>query len=170
MKVGTCVSKINLTELEEAVRVTREAGARCNLVITLVPSKGNADIRLDRREHRRLLDRVEALRSAAGHDQVFHCSALYTGCGYDFCRITDGNDLSINTSGNFIFCCDTPYDGAVICNFEELGFWEILRRSNRCSAHLRRARIEALASGTRFDGTDGCLFCLKHLADRITRY
>jgi sulfatase maturation enzyme AslB (radical SAM superfamily) len=162
VRISSILNQKNKREVESLIQLAQELGA-CGISFGgTITTPWNGNLALSDVESLYLYQNLMTFREKTGFDiQTF--SSLHTQGGVNFCNILNLSELTFNSLGELIFCCDTIENGAVLDSLRELSFAELINHWLERSRRLQAQRTERIAVGNMGEKFDTCLFCNTHL-------
>jgi MoaA/NifB/PqqE/SkfB family radical SAM enzyme len=161
VKIGMTLNQKNKTEMEAMLNLAGELGANSLGFAGTIPTAWNQHLFLSDEESLGLWQKANELRGQTGFD-IQTVSALYTRGGVNFCNILNLHELTFNSRGELIFCCDTIENGAVIGSLNGQSFSSLVQEWLAQSSALQQQRVKIITSGNLGQGFDTCAFCNNH--------
>lgn len=158
VKVGMTLNQKNKNEWKAMLDLAKDLGINRVGFGGTIPTSWNQDLILNDSESLGLYERISALRQSA-EIEIDTVSSLYTRGGVNFCRILNLHELTFNSLGELIFCCDTIENGSAIGSLQKHSFAELVKLWLVQSANLQAQRAERITRGNMGTGFDTCTFC-----------
>ena len=99
-----------------------------------------------------------------------YTTSLYAPTDVDWtCRNLRNHEPAINPRGEYVFCCDTLAQGAVLGSLGKESFAELYSKGQETAERLRAERQERIRKRQFSRDFNGCEFCNAMLADLIRR-
>lgn len=155
---SVCMNKQNKRQLEKILHLAEKLDVSMMNVAGINPTPWNTDLVLTDEESLALCKQAMEL-SENTKIKISIRSSLQTGRGINFCKHLQLDNLSVNTNGEVIFCCDTQKNGAVIGSLREDSLDILLKKWLAVSKSLQEERIEYIQKGNMGIGFDSCAFC-----------
>jgi len=166
VKVSHVVNKKNQEGLFRFVGFVLDMGADAVNVLGTIQTPENRSLVLDKEEKQAFHARLKILRSLYG-ERVFCASSTGYSNRPIFCdNLNNINDMTLDFTGDLIFCCDTAHRGAVLGSIKKEGFDRLLGRHLKTQSKLRAARIKAVMRHNSRE-TNDCDFCNRVLKKMI---
>lgn len=164
LKISHVVTRENFRGLRSFVEFVRRSLKPNNInIVGVIVTKENSGLALDAAEKEEFFAELKALSAEHGN------LAPTASSGYIrelmFCsNFNSFNELSVNPSGEVIFCCDNPGGGVVLGRLGEQKLEDIAARLFRAQAALKGALVR-----DRLNSAEGCTsdcnYCGKLLRD-----
>ena len=165
--VNVTLNRLNQHDLEGMVRLAANLGVAQVIFSAVIANSINRDIVLNDAEKRTCFSRLARLGSEY-KIPVFPGNPLMIGPGVDGCvGISLLSSPMINPRGEFVFCCNTIREGAVVGSLRERSFSELYKKMLDISGHLRHIRVDRISEGIPEEGFRSCEFCNKYLSEYI---
>ena len=161
VRVSSTLNRKNKSEVEALLNLAQDIGASYMNFGGTIPTPWNQDLVLNDGESLELVQQITTLREKSGFD-VQHFSSLHTRGGVNFCNVLNLRELTFNSLGELIFCCDTIENGAVTGSLREHSFAEFVKLWLAQSNSLQAQRAEQIATGNLGEKFDTCAFCNSH--------
>lgn len=158
LQISTSLNQKNKNEVEGLFRLAEELGAAGLTLGGTIPTSWNGHLALSDEESIELYQQINTLTEQT-KVKIRIISSLYTRGGVSFCGILNLHELSFNSRGQLIFCCDTINEGAVIGSLHEHSFSKLVDLWLEQSVALQRERAKQIATGNMRAGFDTCAFC-----------
>jgi hypothetical protein len=84
-----------------------------------------------------------------------------------FCDNVNDHEPAINAYGDYIFCCDTIGQGAVLGSLKNETFSELYIKGLKTANWLKEKRKEYIHRKEFFEGFNSCHFCNILLVDKL---
>jgi hypothetical protein len=126
-----------------------------------IPTAWNSHLLLSDEESLHLWQKANELREKTAYD-IRTVSALYTRGGVNFCNVLNFRELTFNSRGELMFCCDTIEHGAVIGSLAEQSFSSLAQKWLAQSFALQQERARQITTGNMGQGFDTCAFCNRY--------
>ena len=157
-----CLNRFNVSEIGSFVRLSEKLGAKRAKFLGTIPTGKNENYSLSDKERIECCETIDSLRGKTGIDlRVF--GSLSAGKGIDFCRALNLTDMAVNPKGEFIFCCDTAGNGAVLGSLKKQSLPSLIKKGEKFSEFLREKRALHYQNNEFFQGFNTCIFCNKYL-------
>jgi len=159
--INSSLNRKNKTEIKELIKLTEELGAIGIQFAGTIPNEQNQDLVLRDEEALSLYQEIISFSNDV-RIRIKTTSALYTHGGVHFCNSLDLNNISINSNGEMIFCCDTRQDKAIIGSLWQKSLSSLIQDRLEISAYLQKLRVGYIVDGRMEEGFDSCAFCNSH--------
>jgi MoaA/NifB/PqqE/SkfB family radical SAM enzyme len=156
--IAMTLNQKNKSEADAMLELAKDLGVDRVGFGGTIPTTWNQNLLLTDGESLELYKRISALCQGTGIE-IDTVSSLYTRGGLNFCRILNLQELTFNSLGELIFCCDTIENGAAIGSLHEHSFAELVKLWLTQSANVQIQRTEQIARGNMGNGFDTCAFC-----------
>jgi MoaA/NifB/PqqE/SkfB family radical SAM enzyme len=158
VRISTSLNQKNKTEVEALINLAQDINAICINVAGTIPTAWNKELVLNDDESLKLYQQISAVREKTKFD-VRTLSSLHTRGGVNFCGNLNMHELTFNSRGELIFCCDTTENGAVTGSLREHSFSALIKQWLEQSNALQVQRAEDIATGNMGEKFDTCTFC-----------
>ena len=165
--VNVTLNKHNKHQLEGMAKLAADLGVKQVVFSAAIANSINRDIVLNDEEKRTCFSRLARLGSKY-NIPVFPGNPLMIGPGVNGCvGISLLSSPMINPKGEFVFCCNTIREGAVVGSLKDHSFSELYKKALDMGQQLRKIRIDRISACIREEGFRSCEFCNKHLSEYI---
>jgi len=159
--------KENQDKLEDMMKLAVETGVKGIVFSAAIANSINKDIILTDEEKRGCFRRLTGLTSKY-KVAIYPGNPLMTAKGVDTCvGISLLSSPMINPNGEFVFCCNTIREGAVVGSLRKYSFAELYKKALDMVCYLRKTRIDKVNRGVKEEGFNNCEFCNKYLSTYI---
>jgi MoaA/NifB/PqqE/SkfB family radical SAM enzyme len=158
VKAGMTLNRINKEEIKQFIHLAEDLGIKHIGFGGTIPADWNHHLILSDKEALELYQQIQELRKETG-TEIKTVSALYTHGGVNFCNVLNLRELTFNSNGDLIFCCDTIKSGTVIGSLQDHPFKDLIQKWLAQSSKLQVQRTERIASGYIGERFDTCAFC-----------
>jgi MoaA/NifB/PqqE/SkfB family radical SAM enzyme len=158
LHIAMTINRNNIDQVEDMFLLAQEMGADSLHFGGTISVPWNQDLVLSDRESVKIYKRIEQIEDDFGFD-VTKGSALNTRGGINHCNILNLSNLTFNTKGELLFCCDTVGNGAGLGSLHEQEISELILNWLQTSANLQKERAKQIASGQMGKGFDTCYYC-----------
>lgn len=158
VRINSTLNQKNKNEVAELIKLGCDIGAYSMGFAGTIPTSWNKELILNDKKSLELYQQIMTLRKESKID-VQTVSSLHTRGGVNFCNVLNLRELTFNSRGELIFCCDTTENGAAIDSLREYSFSELVKRWLEQSNALQAQRAERIATGNMGDKFDTCAFC-----------
>jgi MoaA/NifB/PqqE/SkfB family radical SAM enzyme len=162
VQISVTLNQKNKGQVEEFVKLAEELHVAQISFGGIIPAPWNEHLVLSDSESLELYQQIEALRPCEFLGRT--TSSLYTRGGVNFCNNYNLVELTINTNGDLIFCCDTVEGGAVTGSLREHSLAVLIEMWLEQANTLRHERVKHIANGAMGDGFDTCNFCNQYFS------
>jgi MoaA/NifB/PqqE/SkfB family radical SAM enzyme len=158
VRLSATLNQKNKMQLESLVQLARDWGAYGINFAGTIPVDWGKDLILTDSESLDLYQQIMDLREKTKFD-IHPLSSLHTRGGVNFCRNLNLRELTFNSRGELIFCCDTIENGAVTGSLKDLHLTELIKLWLEQSKNLQTQRAERISAGKFGEKFDTCAFC-----------
>jgi MoaA/NifB/PqqE/SkfB family radical SAM enzyme len=162
VKIASTLHRKNKDEMEAMLNLAVELGAKGIGFGGIIPTPWNQDLVLSDEESIQLWEKANGLREKTGFE-IRTVSALHTRGGVNFCNNLNLRELTFNSRGELMFCCDTINHGAVIGSLYEESISELMQKWLEKSCKLQKQRAKHITNGELGQNYDTCAFCNDYL-------
>lgn len=164
LKISHVVTKENFRGLRSFVEFVQRSLKPNNINIVGVIATGeNSALALDAAEKEEFFDEMRAL--SAWHRNLAPTASSGFIQEMMFCsNFNSFNELSVNSSGEVVFCCDNPYGGVPLGRLGEEKLEDIAARLFRAQARLKAALVRDRLNSAEGCSSD-CNYCAKLLRE-----
>ncbi len=167
VRVAYTVNSKNLEEIPDFVKLTLNLGVKAIKFGGIIPADYNSELLLTWSQKTTAFKYINELKKKE-IIPVDHATSLYTYKNEDnFCGNIDDHEPAINAYGEYIFCCDTIGQGAVLGTLKEESFSDLYIKGMKKATWLKRIRRERIEKKQYFKGFNSCQFCNKLLKEQM---
>ena len=176
VKVGIAytVNSKNIEEIDKIIGIAEEYSIDYLDFGAIIPAGHNLDLQVSWDQRLDVFERIQELREKEYPFQIGHANSLYASPGVDnFCKLINDHKPVINPFSEYVFCCDTVGQGAVLGSLKEEPFSNLYLKGLKKAAQVKRIRAELIRKKTYFKGFNSCHFCnlvLEDLVKKQTEY
>lgn len=161
VRISTSLNQKNKTEAEALINLAQDVKAIGINIAGTIPTAWNKDLVLNDAESLKLYQQIIAVHEKTKFD-VRTLSSLHTRGGVNFCGNLNMHELTFNSRGELIFCCDTTDNGALTGSLRENSFANLVKLWLEQSNNLQIQRAGQIAAGKMGEKFDTCAFCNAH--------
>lgn len=161
--VNVTLNKHNKHQLEGMAKLAADLGVKQVVFSAVIANSINQDMVLNDEEKRTCFSRLARLGSKY-NILVFPGNPLMIGSGVDGCvGISLLSSPMINPKGEFVFCCNTIREGAVVGSLKDRSFSELYKKALDMGQELRKIRTDRILASVSEPGFRNCEFCNRYL-------
>lgn len=166
----TLTSK-NILEIPEFVKVALSLKVNAIRVAATIPTGYNQNLQVTWAQKVSVYQYVQKLKSEKFPLEISNTTSLYTVTDADtFCGNVNDHEPAINSYGDYIFCCDTIGQGAVLGNLKKEPFSKLFLKGLREAAWLKEERRRRILNKEFFKDFNSCHYCNLMLEDKLKRH
>ena len=158
VKIASTLTQKNKNEMEPLINLAIEVGANSIVFGGIIPTPWNQELILPDSDSMPLWELANSLRTKKDFN-IQTTSSLFTRGGINFCNALNLKELTFNSQGKLIFCCDTIGSGYEIDSNSEANLAELLSKWLDISLAMQKFRTHQILNGVMEDGFDTCHFC-----------
>ncbi len=166
VKMSTSLNTLNKHQLEDFVQLAQNLGVSHLMIGGTIPTPWNEDLQLNDDERLALYEQVSTLQHNSEGLRITYFSSLHTRGGINFCNNLTLWELTFNSRGELMFCCDTHSYGAVIGALSRQPLGELIKAWLARSNELQHHRTDALLNGRTAPDFDTCAFCNHYFVEQ----
>ncbi|MEM2131154.1 MAG: radical SAM/SPASM domain-containing protein [Candidatus Woesearchaeota archaeon] len=162
------VNSRNINEIEDFIKLALELKVNAVRLAGIIPTEFNQDLRLEWEQKVRVYNYLQELKKQNLGLEITNTTSLFSVTDAEkFCGNINDHEPAINAYGEYIFCCDTIGQGAVLGDLKEKTFSELYILGLKQAAALKKERIRRIINKEFFKDFNSCHFCNTILAEKI---
>ena len=158
IRINSTLNQKNKPEVVELIKLACDLGASSIGFGGTIPTAWNKELTLSDDESLELYRQIVRLRKET-NTAMNTLSSLHTRGGVNFCNVLNLRELTFNSRGELIFCCDTTENGAATGSLREYTFFALVKRWLKQSNALQAQCAERIVAGNIGEKFDTCAFC-----------
>ena len=164
------LTALNFNEVPQFVQISLDLKVDGIKVAATIPTGYNKDLQVSWLQKVLVYQYLQGMRKENLPLVISNTTSLYTVKDADkFCSNINEHDPVINAYGDYVFCCDTIGQGAVLGSLKKEKFSQLYIKGQETGAWIREERRKRILNKDFFKDFNSCHFCNLLLADKVKK-
>jgi MoaA/NifB/PqqE/SkfB family radical SAM enzyme len=168
---GYTVNSKNIDEIPLMVELAKKYKVHALGFGGIIPTGYNLNLQITGEQKLNLYKYIQKIRKENLFFEIVYSNSLYALTNADkFCKLINKHKPAINAYGDYIFCCDTIGQGAVLGSLKEESFQSLYQKGIEKARWLKEERKRRIKNKLFFKGFNSCHYCNLMLEKQIKKH